>query len=124
MSAPNWALAAISEQDDATRTAFAAMDLALAKALGFYWAPRQGISESLEDFAHREDDSGFSAINGLRNARTRIAADVLTALLRNPNAKGTVSEMAEWSVLGADILLDKLATQRARRMAPAGTPPT
>ena len=121
MSADNAVLARIEDQDEATRAGFAAHDLALAKALGQYWAARQFADEPLKSFAERENNAGQSAISGLRHTRTRIAEHLMAAQLSNPNARQSIAGMAEWAVLGADILLNKLATQRAVHVG--ATPP-
>ena len=133
MTATNYHLCAIAAQDDATRTAFAEMDLLLAKALGCGDAERKAIEpiaddepesrrEFLESWNEVARDTNAvrdrEAVAEFRQARTLIARHFMQAVLSNPNAKATIAEMAEWAVLGADVLLDKLASQRAVRMTP------
>jgi hypothetical protein len=128
MTTPNYALLAIAEQDAATRDAFARIDLLTAQALGFGNAERREIVEPVVHEHEVEWNESARAENAVRDhaavadmrlARVDVAKDFVAAMLANPNARGTVAEMAEWAVLAVDVLFDKLATQRAVRMTPA-----
>ena len=107
----NAVLCAVADQDDATQQAFLDADHRVALALGY-----------VDVFKRTHPDS--DPVCALRQARTRIAADLMCAMLQNPNAQATMAGMAEWAVLGADILLDKLSSQRAMRVGGGASPTT
>ena len=117
MSADNAVLARIEDQDEATRRGFYDVDLKLAVALGF--DRRMGCGTGDSDFNVVWHDA--NSVAELRRERVNIAARLMAAQLSNPNARQSIAGMAEWAVLGADILLNKLATQRAVHVG--ATPP-
>lgn len=95
------------KQDEETAAAFRNFDLQLADLLGLTPETRLLGDNTVEGIA-------LSRVRGLR---VQIAKEIMVGFSRQPQMPGNIAQMADWAVLSADVLMQRLATARAMMVA-------